>query len=272
VPALPRVARLPWRWIALGLAVLGATAAAWLVGRRPAAVRLSPYMAGAVPRELDLIDLAPFGGDCSPGDYDRHLESMRGGNPEPGDVACVAARGTAGVVADVLDGAPLDDPDPLTARRLRRSAASALAGLHGDAVAAVCERLGDRRAEAREVAATVLGVLDDPAAAPCVRDALAGGGPAAPAAARALLQLVARGRFPVDEAWALTTAALQSADPDSRRAGLVLAPVFSGAVAGPAVRPLLDDADPDVAEAARKAHHSIERVLQTDRMRGNAPP
>jgi hypothetical protein len=34
------------------------------------------------------------------------------------------------------------------------------------------------------------------------------------------------------------------------------------------VRPLLDDADPDVAEAARQAHASIEQVLQTDRLRG----
>jgi len=271
VPALPRVARLPWRWVALGLGVLGTIAIAWLLGRSPAAARLSPYMAEAVPRELDLIDLQPFGDSCAPGDYELHLDNVRTGNPEARDVACVAAHGTPGVVADVLDGAPLDAPDPMTARRLRRNAASALAGLRGDAVVAVCERLGDERDEARDVAAMALGLLDDPAASTCIRDALAGAGPAAPPAARALRQRVARGLFPVDDAWALTTALLRSADPESRRAGLLLAPVFSGAVAEPAVRPLLDDPDPEVAAAARQAHDSIERVLQTDRMRGSGP-
>jgi WD40 repeat protein/serine/threonine protein kinase len=271
VPALPRVARrLPWRRVAVGLAVLLAIAIAWLAGRRPpAGVRLSPYMAEAVPKELDLIDLESFGGDCSPGDYERHLERMRSGNPDARDVACLAAQGGPGVVGDVLDGAPLDSPDAMTARRLRRNAASALAGLRGEAVGAVCERLGDEREEARTVTAMALGALDDPAANACVRDALAGGGAPARPAAAALRQRVARGLFPVDEAWTLTTSLLVSADPESRRAGLLLAPVFSNPLAEPAVRPLLNDPDPDVAEAAREAHTSIERILQTDRLRGD---
>jgi WD40 repeat protein/serine/threonine protein kinase len=270
VPALPRVARLPWRWVALGLAVVAATVLSWLAVRGTAAVRLSPFAAESVPRELDLIDLAPFSVDCSPGDYAIHLESVLGGGPEARDIACVAALGTPGVVGDVLDGAPLDAAESLVALRLRRNAASVLAGLRGEAAAAVCARLADERPEAREVAAMALGLLDDPGVGACVRDALAGGGTAAVPAARALRQRVTRGLFPVEEAWALTTDALASTDPDSRKAGLVLATVFAGAVAEPAVRPLLDDADPDVADAARQAHASIERILQTDRMRGNA--
>jgi WD40 repeat protein/serine/threonine protein kinase len=271
VPALPHVARrLPWRRIAVGLGVLLAIAIAWLALRRPSpGVRLSPYMAEAVPRELDLIDLESFGEDCAPGDYERHLERMRSGNPDARDVACLAAQGSAGVVADVLDGAPLDSPDAMTARRLRRNAASALAGLRGEAVAAVCGRLGDEREEARAVAAMALGILDDPSASACVGDALAGGGAAARPAAAALRQRVARGLFPVDEAWTLTASLLTSDDPESRRAGLLLAPVFSSPLAEPAVRRLLDDPDPDVAEAAREAHASVERILQTDRLRGD---
>jgi hypothetical protein len=255
----------------VALGVLLAIAIAWLVGRRPpAGVTLSPHMAEAVPRELDLIDLESFGTDCSPGDYEHHLERMRSGNPDARDVACLAAQGSSGIVGDVLDGAPLDSPDAMTARRLRRNAASALAGLRGEAVGAVCERLGDEREEAGAFAAMALGILDDPAANTCVRDALAGGGTAARPAAVALRQRVARGLFPVDEAWALTASLLASADPGSRRAGLLLAPVFSSQLAEPAVRPLLDDPDPDVAEAAREAHASIERVLQTDRLRGGS--
>jgi hypothetical protein len=83
---------------------------------------------------------------------------------------------------------------------------------------------------------------------------------------------VTRGLFPVDDAWTLTASLLGSADPDSRRAGLFLAPVFSGGLAEPAVRPLLDDPDPDVAEAARAAHASVERIRETDRTRGDTGP
>jgi hypothetical protein len=271
VPALPRSARrLPWRRIAVGFVLLVAVTVAWLAWRRPpAGVRLSPYMAEAVPKELDLIDLQPFRGDCSPADYERHIEQLRGGNPDARDVACLAALGTPGVVADVLDGAPLVSPDAMTERRLRRNAASVLAGLRGEAVDTLCVRLGDEREEARRVTAMALGVMEDPAATTCVRDRLASGAPPARAAAAALRQRVARGLFPVDEAWALTGALLGSPDPEARMAGLLLAPLFASGLAEPAVRPLLDDADPDVAEAAREAHGSIERVLQTDRLRGD---
>jgi hypothetical protein len=82
---------------------------------------------------------------------------------------------------------------------------------------------------------------------------------------------VARGLFHVDDAWALTAALLQSADPESRRAGLHLADVFSSWLSEPAVRPLLEDPDADVAEAARQAHAAIERTLAADRLRRHRP-
>jgi hypothetical protein len=66
VSALSRVARLLWRWVVAGLGVVGAIAIAWLAGRSPGVgVRLSFYMAQAVPRELDFIDLEPFQDGCS---------------------------------------------------------------------------------------------------------------------------------------------------------------------------------------------------------------
>jgi WD40 repeat protein len=272
VPVLSGSARrLPWRHLAVGLLVLLAAAGAWRAWRRPSAgVRLAPYMAEAVPKELDLIDLEPFRRGCSPGDYERHLERLRSGNPEAEDVACLADRGGAGVVDDVLDGAPLEGADALATRRLRRNAASVLAGLRDEAISALCARLDDEREAARSVAAMALGTMDDPAVSTCVRDRLASGAPPARPAAEALRQRVARGFFPVDEAWALTAMLLTAPDPDARRAGLFLAPVFAAAVAEPAVRPLVDDPDPEVAEAAREALGSIERVLQTDRLRGEA--
>jgi hypothetical protein len=278
IPALPRAARaarrVPWRRVALILGALATIAVAWLSWRRPAAgLRVSPHMGQAVPRELDLIDLEPYRGNCSPGDYERHLEGMRSGNPDARDVACLAARGTAGVVADVLDGAPLASSEPLTALRLRRNAASALAGLSGEAVGALCARLGDEREDARRVVAMALAVMDDDDATACVHDALSSGSPAVLAsAAAALRQRVARGLFPVDEAWALTRALLANPDPAARIGGLLVAPVFTGDTIEPAVRPLLEDADPDVAASAREAVEAIERVRRIDEAHGDAGP
>jgi hypothetical protein len=275
VPAIPRAARaarrIPWRRVAIVLGFLATIVVASLAWRRPAApLRVSPHMAQAVPRELDLIDLEPYRADCSPGDYERHLEGMLSGNPDARDVACLAAQGTAGVVGDVLDGAPLVSPDPLTALRLRRNAASALAGLRGEAVEALCDRLGDEREEVRRVVAMALAVMDDDATV-CVRNTLSGGSPVAQAAAAAALrQRVARGLFPVDEAWTLTKALLANPDPVARIGGLLVAPVFTGDVVEPAVRPLLEDADPDVAASAREAVDAIKNVRKTDEAHGDA--
>jgi hypothetical protein len=228
-------------------------------------------MAGAVPREIDLIDVEALQAGCSPGDHERHLEQLRGGNPDARDVACLAAGNPPGVVADVLDGAPLGSADAMEARRQRRNAASALVGLEGDdAVGALCARLGDARAEARDVAGLALGVLADPAASACVGDTLRGGAPVAHAAAAAALrQRLARGLIPVDEAWVLTGTLLGSADPESRVAGLSVAPLFAGDIAEPAVRPLESDPDSDVAAAAREALAAIARVRRADQVGGD---
>jgi hypothetical protein len=161
----------------------------------------------------------------------------------------------------------------LTARRLRRNAASALAGLPHEALQAVCARLGDEREEARQVAAMALAVVDDDEAATCLRRTLSEGSPASQAAAAiALRQRVARGRFPVEEAWTLTRALLARPDPVARIGGLLVAPVFTGDAVEPAVRPLLQDADPDVAASAREAVDAIGNVRKIDSAHGDAAP
>ncbi len=275
IPVLPRAARaarrIPWGRAPIALALLAAIVVTWLAWRRPAAgLRVSPHMAQAVPKELDLIDLEPYRRTCSPGDYERHLQQMRSGNPDARDVACLAARGGSGVVVDVLDGAPLVSPEPLTALRLRRNAASALAGLQGDAVQSLCARLGDDRDEARRVTAMALAVMTDDAATVCVRQALAGGSPAVQVAtATALRQRAARGLFPAGEAWTLTKALLASPDPAVRISGLLVAPVFTGDAVEPAVLPFLQDADPDVAATAREAVDAIHNVHKIDEAHGD---
>src|SRR5262249_36746020 len=214
-----------------------------------------------------LIDLAPFRQDCSPADYELHLERMRTGNPEARDVACIAASGTAGIVADVLDGVPLDGPDPLAALRSRRGAAATLAGLPGAAASVRCARREDERPEARDTVAMALGVMSDAAAVDCVRAAVVSGTPPAQwAAGAALRQQVARGRIGPAEAWALVEELLRRPEPGARRTGLRVAPVFVAAIAEPAVRGLLEDSDPDVAAAAHEALGSIDAVRRADKL------
>jgi WD40 repeat protein len=273
LPPLPRTARrLPVGRLALAALLVAATALAWLAWRRPdAGVRLSPTMREGVPREIDLVDLEPFQGDCAPADDERHLDAFRAGRPSARDIACVAARGGPGVVADVLDGAPLDGEEPLEAHRLLRNAASALAGLGEDAVPELCARLEDERAEAREAAALALGVRKGSAADECLREVLSGGSPSGQAAAgRALRQRIARGRFPADEGFALVRQLLVATSPEARIAGLNLAPLFAAEISEPAVRPLEADPEAEVREAAARALAAIDGARRADLLRGGS--
>jgi hypothetical protein len=74
----------------------------------------------------------------------------------------------------------------------------------------------------------------------------------------------------VEEAWALTRGLLVSPDPAARIGGLLVTPIFTGDAVEPAARPLLEDADPDVAAAAREAVESIRSVRQIDVAHGDA--
>jgi hypothetical protein len=262
----PPARRVPWRLVgaaALALAAL-ATAVVWL-RRPPQAVALSAHVTRSVTGEQSLIDLAPFLDGCRPGDYEQHLDALRAGQPSARDVACVAAAGGAGVVDDVLDGAPLSDADALTSRRRRRNAASALAGLAPEAAARLCLRLGNPSEDVRDVAAAALGAMPGEPASACVTGVLASGpGAARLAAAEAARQRLARGLVAAGDGWALAEGLLRSAEPDARRAGLRLLPLFPAARSAPAAEALLQDADPDVATAARQAADEIESARRSD--------
>ena len=264
----------PWRKIAAGAALAAALGGSLLLWRKPAPrLRVSPYLSLAVPREIDLIDLDRLTPFCKPSDYGSHLERVVAGNPESNDVACVAASGQPAVVADVLDHAPLDDADPMTARRLRRNAASALAPLRGDAATVLCARLTDAREPVRSVAATALGVNRDAAAVGCVRDVLeTGSADGRAAAARAFRQQLTRGFVRADAGWASVQSLLRSPDPQARREGLALVPLFSAAFARPAAEALLQDPDAAVAESARHAVSEVEGIHRADLLQGDVEP
>jgi hypothetical protein len=276
VPVLPQAAaavtRLPWKRVLVGAAAVASVVLALIATRRPATrVRLSPYMAQAVPAELDLVDPAPFLAACTPGDYERHLESLRSGHPDARDIACLSAHGAEpALVSAVLDGAPLTAADALASHRLRRNAASALSAVSGDAARDTCRRLGDERDEVRSVAAAALGVTTDEAASGCLAEVVRSGGAAEKAsAAKALRQRLARRLVSVEDGWRLLQVLLQDPQPEAREAGLSLVSLFAAAVADPAVRRLLQDPDPGVAGTAQKTLEEIARIHQTDLLRGD---
>jgi hypothetical protein len=275
VRAVPRAAgavrKIPWG----RLIVVAIAAGAFVVGvqswmKPEARVALSPYMAEAVRAEIDLISLESFSGSCSPEAYGSHLDRLLSGNPEARDVACVAAASDARTVADILDRAPLEDPDAMTAHRLFRNAASALAGVQPGAIETLCARLSDPRPIVRLVVGTALAEGNQPRAVACVHDTLSVGDPVARAAAiLPLRQHLARGVIGVEEGWFLVQGLLQHADPAVRVAGLRALPMYTARVSEPLVRPLLDDPDPAVARAAAAALTSIENIHRTDLLRGN---
>jgi predicted Zn finger-like uncharacterized protein len=279
VRAIPRAVggaarSIPWRKIAIAGVLVAAVVGSILLTRKPKPrLRLSPYLAFSIPKEIDLIDVERFMPLCAASDYPRHLDRVASGNPDADDVGCVAAAGQPSVVADVLDRAPLDDADPMAARRLRRNAASALAPLRGDAAAAVCARLGDDREAVRSVAAMALSVNGDAAAVGCVRDALeTGTGAGRAAAARAFRQQVARRFVDVAAAWGTVQTLLRSPDPQARREGLGLVSLFSAAFARPAAEALEQDPDPEVAAAARRTVSEVDGIRKADLLQGDVEP
>ncbi len=261
--------RLPWRWIAVAAAVALATALSTFATRAPTPrLDLSTHAARSVPREVDLIELAAFSRGCASEEYAPHLERLVAGNPDAHDVACVAAQSSPGTVSDALQ-APLSDPDPLTTRRLRRNAASVLAGLSGEAMEAVCDHLGDEQEGARFVAALALGVSKDPAADACVRRMLTSEtGPTRAAAGQAMRQRIARRLLPVSDAWRVVERLLASPDRDARLVGLELLPLFTSDFALPAARKLTADPDPEVAAAAGRTAEIVVGLRRADELLG----
>jgi HEAT repeat protein len=274
VRAVPRAAgavrRFPWGRLALGVVLVGAV----VVGVRSwwtpkAEVALSPYMAESVPDEVDVIDVATFQTGCDAAEYSAHLDRMLSGNPEARDVACLAALATGRTVADIVDRAPLEDSDPPAAIRLRRNA-SALAGVPPEILDAVCVELGAPDPQVARVVGTALAGRGDEGAAACVRSTLSGGSPSARRAAiLPFRHLLARGMIGVEEGWTLVQVLLQHPDPEVRIAGLSALPMYTARVSGAAARPLLEDPDPAVAEAAGRTLTRIENIHRTDLLRGN---
>jgi HEAT repeat protein len=156
------------------------------------------------------------------------------------------------------------------ALRLRRNAASALAGVQPPALDALCARLADPRLLVRRIVGIALAGRSDEESAACVRNTLSVGSPAARGAAIfPFRHHLARGIVGVDEGWTLVQGLLQHPDPEVRIAGLEALSMYTARVSEPLGRPLLEDPDSAVAEAAGQALGRIDDIHRTDLLRGN---
>jgi HEAT repeat protein len=232
-------------------------------------LRLSHRAVQIVRADVDLIDVGKFSAGCDASDTQAYLDRLVAGNPEAKDVACLAATASTATANAVIDAAPLTDPNVLRELRLRRNATSVLVGLGPAAVDPLCAHLGDPNDELRGVAAVSLGFAGTKEALACVNDALTAGTPVArTAAAVAFRRQVATGHVSLEQGWNTTTGLLHDTDAGGRIAGVGLLSLFAADVAGPAAQPLLDDADPAVAAAAKQAIGAIEAIGKTDFLEG----
>jgi WD40 repeat protein/serine/threonine protein kinase len=250
-------------FVASGLAL--AVAASVVVRRPPPPLRLSPYVSQAVVKEIDLIDLGAFGGECSAGGVDHYLEEARRPDVSADTLACVARHADAATVGAYLATLSLDDPDPARRYTRRRNAVSLMAGLGERATGPLCHYLGAPRADARRVAGLSLAALGSPEAARCFRTALGSDdATAAQAAAESLRWFAVRSSLPPGETFDLVRSALAHAAAAVRIPALEAAAVFHPSHAAPAVEPLAADPDPRVAQEARRALGFIRSLKALD--------
>jgi WD40 repeat protein/serine/threonine protein kinase len=263
------VRRVPWGRIALGLLALagiGIGVSSWI--KPKAALRVVPYMAKSVVKELEPIDLAAFTEPCSE-PYETYRDLAQAKEVGAPTLACLAQTKQPAALVDYLAGAPLTDPaDPLRDYRLFRNAVSLALGLGNAAVEPLCTLLADGRERARRIAATSLARLATPEATACLGAALAAGDPITRATAASVLRtLLANQQLGVKEGFALVQELLRDPDPTIRAAGLRTLPMFNAEFAAPLAAPLVKDPDRSVAQAADEVVKEIETVRRVDLLR-----
>jgi WD40 repeat protein/serine/threonine protein kinase len=270
-PVVETVVRtIPWRQIGLGLLALAGIAigvSSWI--KPKPTLRVLPYMAQTVLKEVDTIDLATFTEPCGE-TYETYRDLARGPETNPVVLACLARTKQPGTVTDFLAEAPLSDVDDRPHdRRLFRNAVSLMLGLGEAAVEPLCGLLGDRRQPVRRVAAVSLALRAALDATACLRATLAQEDPVARvSAASALRSLLANGQLPPAEGYELVKQLAQDPDPAIRIAAIRTFLMFNADFAVPEVTALSSDPDPAVALAARNTLGEIEVIRKVDLLRG----
>ena len=262
--------RIPWRRVAIGACVLIAAAIAWRTCRRPRAeVRLSPLHGRG----------APEGG--RPHRPRRVPPRLRTGRlrapPRRGASRQALGRATwpawpSGAARASWRSCSTRRPSPPPTRSppvaMLRNAASALSGLSGTPSPS---RAGASRTSARRPATPCRWPSASSTTRPRTR-ACARRSPAAPPSPRPRRRPPCASASPAASSRSTRpgpSPGASSAARSRRRASpaCVSWTVFAADVAEPVVRPLQDDADPDVAEAAREALEAIDRIRRTDEAR-----
>lgn len=263
------VRRVPWGRIALALLAFAGIAvgvASW-VKPKPH-LRVVPYMAKSVLKEIDPIDLASFTEPC-PEPYEAYRDLARAPEVSAPTLSCLARPQQPGAAAEYLAEAPLSDPsDGMRDRRLFRNAVSLMLGLGEAAVEPLCDLLGDSRERVRRIAAVSLATRAAPDATACLQAVVEGGDAVARTAAASVLRtLLANGQIREGEGFALLQRLSRDPDPTIRILALRAFVMFNAEFAAPAVSPATTDPEPQVAEAARGTLAQIETIRKIDLLR-----
>ncbi|HEX9708789.1 MAG TPA: HEAT repeat domain-containing protein, partial [Candidatus Thermoplasmatota archaeon] len=268
-PVVEGVARrVPWGRVALGLAALAGLVVGVSSWMKPtSSLRVVPYMAKTVLKEVDPIDLGAFSEPC-PEPYDTYRELARAPEVSAPTLSCLARPRQPGTVTEYLAEAPLAAADALRDQRLYRNAVSLMLGLGEAAVEPLCGLLGDSRERVRKIAAVSLAVRAAPDATACLKAAIDQGDAVARLNAAGMIKrLLASRQLGEAEGFALLQRLSQDPDPAMRILALRALVMFNADFAVPAVSPATADSDPKVADAAREMLAEIETIRKIDLLR-----
>jgi HEAT repeat protein len=234
-------------------------------------LRIVPYMAKAVNREVDLIRFDSFDRPCDL-PYEAYRARARGGEPSGPELRCLAGFKQRSTITDYLAEAPLADPqDARRGLRLFRNAVSLMVGLGEVAVEPLCAALADPRPEARRVAAVSLAKMAHPSATACLRASLAQDYVVVRVTAASVVRvLLANGQLEVVDGWALSNSLLRDPEPAVRMEALRTLGMFSPDMATAAASGLLADPDPEVARTAQDAIANIAAIRKIDLLRAGS--
>ncbi len=256
--------KIPWGFIAAGLAFIGAIALLAALNREPA-VRLSPYISDSLGKQKgSLADLSHLGGACDAG-LEAYLEQVRAEPSKPGGLACLTRFPPAVVLPAYFDRLNLDAADAEERQTARRYALSFLVSMGDPAVDQLCLALGDPRDHVRSLVVSSLALMGTPRSVECFKvTANASDATARLTAAGALNTVIAVGPIETMEAWDLVAKMAADADPAVRSKALAAYDIFFWERAIPAVEKLAQDSDPTVKAAAEGTLAHLKRVKLMD--------
>jgi WD40 repeat protein/serine/threonine protein kinase len=252
--ALPRA-----QVVGIAALLMAAVIGGYFVLRAPRRdLGLSRHRAEQSRQDVWVSDVARYAGECADG-YEQYLERARERSVPDDVIGCLVKLQQPGIVDVYFRDMQLQDEEPPVAERKRRNAVSLMVGLGDAGVPSLCAALQSGREDTRWVAARALGFLATPAVVECLPEVLRSNDPGARAAgATALWITIGRGVLTPSRAWELAEPLASDPEAQVRRAAIPALAMFDYAHSYAALAPLENDADPQVATAARQTRAGLK--------------